>query len=134
MLLKRPRHRTEFLMGLCPSGYLGTRTYVHPIAAEALGLDVDQTDEESIKAAAAVCRRTPGRTTGHFISAMDIQFDRAREGARRGTKHVDNSISKTCNGAKDDTVESVDDFIIWHANSAARLSATIVTAAVRNRC
>ena len=24
-------------------------------------------------------------------------------------KHVDNSISKTCNGAKDDTVESVDE-------------------------
>ena len=24
-------------------------------------------------------------------------------------KHVDNSISKTCNGARDDTVESVDE-------------------------
>ncbi|MCV4785198.1 hypothetical protein OFM36_37785, partial [Escherichia coli] len=31
---------------------LGTRTYVHSLAASALGLEVDQTDEESIKAAA----------------------------------------------------------------------------------
>src|SRR5436190_9164565 len=32
---------------------LGTRTYVHGLAAEALGLEVDQTNEESIKEAAA---------------------------------------------------------------------------------
>src|SRR6476619_4693638 len=31
---------------------LGTRTYVHPVAAEALGLDVDHRDEESVKQAA----------------------------------------------------------------------------------
>ena len=32
---------------------LGTRTYVHTLAAQALGIDVDQTDQESIDAAAA---------------------------------------------------------------------------------
>src|SRR5258705_4472289 len=32
---------------------LGTRTYVHTLAAEALGIDVDQCDQESIDAAAA---------------------------------------------------------------------------------
>ncbi len=34
---------------------LGTRTYVHTLAAQALGIEVDQTDQESIDKACRVC-------------------------------------------------------------------------------
>jgi ribonucleoside-diphosphate reductase alpha chain len=88
---------------------LGTRTYVHTLAAEALGIDVDQTDEDSIKAAAEFVVEHEDELPEEFISAMSIsslQHVKVLAGAQ---KHVDNSISKTCNGAKNDTVESVDD-------------------------
>lgn len=88
---------------------LGTRTYVHSIAAEALGLDVDQTDEESIKTAAAYVVEHEDELPAHFISAMNIDSIQHVKVLAAAQKHVDNSISKTCNGAKDDTVESVDE-------------------------
>jgi ribonucleoside-diphosphate reductase alpha chain len=44
----------------------------------------------------------------YFISAMDITSHQHVKVLGAAQKHVDNSISKTCNGAKDDTVESVD--------------------------
>jgi ribonucleoside-diphosphate reductase alpha chain len=87
---------------------IGTRTYVHPIAAEALGLQVDQTDEESIRSAAEYVVEHESELPPHFISAMDITSIEHVKVLAAAQKHVDNSISKTCNGAKDDTVESVD--------------------------
>jgi ribonucleoside-diphosphate reductase alpha chain len=88
---------------------LGTRTYVHPIAAEALGLDVDHTNEESIKEAAQYLVEHENELPDHFISAMKINSIEHVKVLAAAQKHVDNSISKTCNGAKDDTVESVDE-------------------------
>lgn len=88
---------------------LGTRTYVHTLAAEALGLDVDQTDEESIKNAAEYVVEHESELPPHFISAMAITSTQHVKVLAAAQKHVDNSISKTCNGAKDDTVESVDE-------------------------
>ncbi|HEV7698950.1 MAG TPA: adenosylcobalamin-dependent ribonucleoside-diphosphate reductase [Pyrinomonadaceae bacterium] len=88
---------------------LGTRTYVHSPAAEALGLDVDQTNEESIKAAAEYVVEHEDELPPHFISAMNINSLQHVKVLAAAQKHVDNSISKTCNGAKDDTVESVDE-------------------------
>lgn len=88
---------------------LGTRTYVHPIAAEVLGLDVDHGDEESIKEAAAYVVEHEDDLPEHFISAMKINSIEHVKVLAAAQKHVDNSISKTCNGAKDDTVESVDE-------------------------
>jgi ribonucleoside-diphosphate reductase alpha chain len=87
---------------------IGTRTYVHPIAAEALGLDVDHTNEESVKEAAQWVVDHEDELPEHFISAMDIKSIDHVKVLAAAQKHVDNSISKTCNGAKDDTVESVD--------------------------
>jgi ribonucleoside-diphosphate reductase alpha chain len=88
---------------------LGTRTYVHTPAAEALGLDVDQTNEESIKSAAEYVVEHEDELPEYFISAMKINsIDHVRVLAA-AQKHVDNSISKTCNGNADDTVESVDE-------------------------
>lgn len=88
---------------------LGTRTYVHGIAAEALGLDVDHGNEESIKQAAEYVVEHENGLPEHFISAMKINSIEHVKVLAAAQKHVDNSISKTCNGAKDDTLESVDE-------------------------
>ncbi len=88
---------------------LGTRTYVHTLAAEALGVHVEQTDEESIRSAAEYVVEHEENLPPHFISAMDISSVQHVKVLGAAQKHVDNSISKTCNGAKDDTLESVDE-------------------------
>ncbi len=88
---------------------LGTRTYVHTPAAEALGISVDQTNEESIKYAAEYVVEHESELPEHFISAMSIKSLEHVKVLAAAQKHVDNAISKTCNGAKDDTVESVDE-------------------------
>ncbi|MDH3494934.1 MAG: adenosylcobalamin-dependent ribonucleoside-diphosphate reductase, partial [Acidobacteriota bacterium] len=87
---------------------LGERHYVHTLAAEALGIEVDQTDEESIKYAAEFVVENQDKLPDYFISAMDITSHQHVQVLAAAQKHVDNSISKTCNGANDDTVESVD--------------------------
>ena len=87
---------------------LGERHYVHTLAAEALGMSVDQSDEESIKRAATHVVENMDKLPSYFISAMDITSHQHVRVLAAAQKHVDNSISKTCNGANDDTVESVD--------------------------
>lgn len=88
---------------------LGTRTYVHTLAAEALGIEVDQTDEESIRNAAQYVVDHEDELPPHFVSAMNIRSLQHVQVLAAAQKHVDNAISKTCNGAKNDTVESVDE-------------------------
>jgi ribonucleoside-diphosphate reductase alpha chain len=88
---------------------LGTRTYVHSLAAEALGISVDQTDEDSIKDAAEFVVEHESELPEEYISAMAVTSQQHVRVLAAAQKHVDNSISKTCNGAKDDTVESVDE-------------------------
>lgn len=88
---------------------LGTRTYVHTPAANALGIEVDQTDEDSIKTAAEYVVEHESELPPEFISAMSISSIEHVRVLAAAQKHVDNSISKTCNGAKEDTVESVDE-------------------------
>src|SRR2546429_1436858 len=87
---------------------LGTRTYVHPLAAQALGLDVDQTDPDSIDAAAAYVVEHEHELPGYFISAMSISAEQHVHVLAAAQRNVDNSVSKTCNGAVNDTLESVD--------------------------
>ncbi|MBA2340000.1 MAG: adenosylcobalamin-dependent ribonucleoside-diphosphate reductase [Pyrinomonadaceae bacterium] len=87
---------------------LGKRTYVHTLAAEALGMDVDQTDQDSIDRAAEHVVRHETELPSYFISAMDISAEQHVHVLAAAQRHVDNGVSKTCNGAKDDTVESVD--------------------------
>ncbi|MDM7920904.1 MAG: adenosylcobalamin-dependent ribonucleoside-diphosphate reductase [Pyrinomonadaceae bacterium] len=88
---------------------LGTRTYVHTEAARALGVEVDQTDEDSIKSAAEYVVEHESELPSEFISAMEIGSVQHVKVLAAAQRHVDNSISKTCNGAKDDTLESVDE-------------------------
>src|SRR5580765_5623867 len=87
---------------------LGTRTYVHTLAAQALGLDVDQTDQDSIAAAAAYVVEHEHELPGYFISAMSISAEQHVHVLAAAQRNVDNSVSKTCNGAVNDTIESVD--------------------------
>src|SRR5262245_28624704 len=87
---------------------LGTRTYVHTLAAEALGREVDQTDEVSIKAAAEYVVEHESDLPENFISAMNINSLQHVHVLAAAQRNVDNSVSKTCNGAINDTVESVD--------------------------
>jgi ribonucleoside-diphosphate reductase alpha chain len=88
---------------------LGTRTYVHTLAAQALGMEVDQTDEESIKKAAQFVVDNEDKLPPYFISALNITSKQHVQVLAAAQKNVDNSVSKTCNGAKDDTVENVDE-------------------------
>lgn len=87
---------------------LGTRTYVHTLAAQALGIDVDQCDQESIDAAAAYVVEHEQELPSHFISAMNISAEQHVHVLAAAQRNVDNSVSKTCNGAVNDTIESVD--------------------------
>ncbi|MBA2605759.1 MAG: adenosylcobalamin-dependent ribonucleoside-diphosphate reductase [Acidobacteria bacterium] len=88
---------------------IGTRTYVHTLAAQALGIEVDQTDEESIKQAAQFVVENEDKLPPYFISALNITSKQHVQVLAAAQRNVDNSVSKTCNGAKDDTVESVDE-------------------------
>jgi ribonucleoside-diphosphate reductase alpha chain len=87
---------------------LGTRTYVHTLAAEALGLEVDQTDQDSINAAASYVVEHEDELPPYFISAMNISAEQHVHVLAAAQRNVDNSVSKTCNGATTDTVEDVD--------------------------
>src|SRR5205809_4352427 len=88
---------------------LGTRTYVHTLAAQALGVDVDQTDPDSIDAAAAYVSEHENELPSYFVSAMSISAEQHVHVLASAQRNVDNSVSKTCNGAVNDTVESVDE-------------------------
>ena len=88
---------------------IGTRTYVHTLAAEALGITVDQTDEESIKQAAQYVVNHESELPEYFISALNITSKQHVQVLAAAQRNVDNSVSKTCNGANDDTVEVVDE-------------------------
>jgi ribonucleoside-diphosphate reductase alpha chain len=86
---------------------LGTRTYVNTLAAKALGIEVDQTDQESINAAANYVVEHEAELPSYFISAMAISAQQHVHVLAAAQRNVDNSVSKTCNGAVNDTVESV---------------------------
>ncbi len=87
---------------------LGKRTYVHTVAARALGIDVDQTDQASIDYASEYVVAHENELPAHFISAMSISAEQHIHVLAAAQRHVDNGVSKTCNGAADDTLESVD--------------------------
>jgi ribonucleoside-diphosphate reductase alpha chain len=87
---------------------LGTRTYVHSLAAQALGREVDQAEQDSIDKAASWVVERENELPPYFISAMNISAEQHVHVLAAAQRNVDNSVSKTCNGAVDDTVESVD--------------------------
>lgn len=114
-------HNTISLVAECSSGIepnfswayirrdsLGERVYVHPLAAEALGLTVDFYSEDSIKENAEYVMANKHKLPDYFVSAMDIPAEEHVRMLAVAQKNVDNSVSKTCNGGADDTTEDVD--------------------------
>jgi ribonucleoside-diphosphate reductase alpha chain len=89
------------------SDTVSTRTYVHTLAAKALGVDVDQTDQASIEAAAAYVVEHQHELPSYFVSAMEVPAAQHVQVLAATTRKVDNSVSKTCNGAATDTVSDV---------------------------
>src|SRR6202023_2295296 len=87
---------------------LGTRTYVHTLAAQALGMEVDQCEQDSIDEGATFVVDHEQELPPYFISAMNISAEQHIHVLAAAQRNVDNSVSKTCNGAVNDTVESVD--------------------------
>ena len=87
---------------------LGKRFYVHPLAAEALGIKYNPTDETSIEMAAQQVVDRQAELPDHFINAYEIGGEEHVRVLATFQKNVDNSISKTCNGATTDTVADVD--------------------------
>ena len=87
---------------------LGTRTYVHTLAAQALGREVNQVEQDSIDEAALWVVEHENELPPYFISAMNISAEQHVHVLAAAQRNIDNSVSKTCNGAVNDSVESVD--------------------------
>ncbi|HQR39701.1 MAG TPA: adenosylcobalamin-dependent ribonucleoside-diphosphate reductase [Blastocatellia bacterium] len=87
---------------------VGERTYAHPLAARALGIDLDPTDDESIKRAAEYIVNHRDELPAHFVEAMTLTPDDHLRVLAACQRHVDNSISKTVNAPSDATVEDTD--------------------------
>jgi len=81
------------------------RSYVSRASAR---VDVDQTDPDSIDAAASYVVEHEQDLPSYFISAMSISAEQHVHVLAAAQRNVDNSVSKTCNGAVNDTLESVD--------------------------
>ncbi|HZN10026.1 MAG TPA: LAGLIDADG family homing endonuclease, partial [Blastocatellia bacterium] len=87
---------------------IGTRTYAHPVAAKRLGLDLDQSDPESIAAAADYIVAHRGELPAYFVDALTLTPDEHLRVLKAFQDHVDNSISKTVNAPASYSLEDTD--------------------------
>src|SRR5262245_60233541 len=87
---------------------LGTRTYAHPIAAKALGLELDNTDPASIERAAAYIVENREKLPDYFVDVSSLTPDDHLRVLKAFQDHVDNSISKTVNAPSSYQVADTD--------------------------
>lgn len=87
---------------------IGTRTYAHPVAARRLGIDLDQSDPESIAAAADYIVAHRGELPDYFVDALTLTPDEHLRVLKAFQDHVDNSISKTVNAPASYSLEDTD--------------------------
>src|SRR5262245_18854476 len=87
---------------------IGTRTYAHPIAARALGIELDNSDPDSIDRAAAYIVEHRDKLPEYFVDAMTITADDHLRVLEVFQEHVDNSISKTVNAPSSFTIDDTD--------------------------
>jgi hypothetical protein len=73
---------------------IGTRTYAHPIAARVLGIELDQTDPESIEKAASYIEAHRSELPDYFVDAHTLMPEEHLRVLKAFQDHVDNSISK----------------------------------------
>ena len=103
------RRRTKLFLGLRPQRHDRDSHLRTSARRRGSRTHVDQTDQDSIERAAAYVVEHLTELPPHFISAMDISSEQHVHVLAATQRNVDNSVSKTCNGAKDDTLESVSD-------------------------
>jgi len=82
---------------------VSTRYYLHPIAAEALGVD-QNSKQYSVEQQLLGNNELPD----YFVTAHDISAEQHVRVLAAAQRYIDNGVSKTCNGHAEDTVESVD--------------------------
>ncbi|MFN0086812.1 MAG: adenosylcobalamin-dependent ribonucleoside-diphosphate reductase [Blastocatellia bacterium] len=87
---------------------LGTRTYAHPIAARALGIELDNSDPASIERAASHIVENRDKLPAWFVDALTLNPDDHLRVLKTFQSHVDNSISKTVNAPASYTVADTD--------------------------
>jgi len=87
---------------------IGTRTYAHPIAARALGLELDNNDQASIERAAAHIVENRDKLPAYFVDVMTLTPDDHLRVLKAFQDHVDNSISKTVNAPSSYSVADTD--------------------------
>jgi len=87
---------------------LGTRTYAHPIAAKALGIELDNTDSASIERAASFIVENRDKLPEYFVDAHTLMPDDHLRVLKAFQDHVDNSISKTVNAPSTYSIEDTD--------------------------
>lgn len=86
---------------------IGVRTYVHPLAAEALGVIYDPNDSDStLKAAQEVCNREH-ELPSYFVDAYDVSAEQHVKVLAAFQKYTSNACSKSVNAPKDHTVQDV---------------------------
>ncbi|MFN0108823.1 MAG: adenosylcobalamin-dependent ribonucleoside-diphosphate reductase [Blastocatellia bacterium] len=87
---------------------LGTRTYAHPIAAKALGIELDQSDPASIERASTYIVENRDKLPEYFVDALTLDPDHHLRVLKAFQDNVDNSISKTVNAPSSYSVEDTD--------------------------
>ncbi|MEK7834289.1 MAG: LAGLIDADG family homing endonuclease, partial [Acidobacteriota bacterium] len=87
---------------------LGTRTYAHPIAAKALGIELDQSDPASIERASTYIVENRDKLPEYFVDAMTLDPDHHLRVLKAFQDNVDNSISKTVNAPASYSVADTD--------------------------
>ncbi len=87
---------------------LGTRTYAHPVAAKALGIELDQSDPASIEKAAAYIVENRDKLPEYFVDALTLDPDHHLRVLKAFQDNVDNSISKTVNAPASYSVADTD--------------------------
>lgn len=87
---------------------LGTRTYAHPVAAQVLGIELDNSDPVSIERAAAYIVENRDKLPEYFVDALTLDPDDHLRVLKSFQDHVDNSISKTVNAPSSYTIEDTD--------------------------
>ncbi|MBK8314275.1 MAG: adenosylcobalamin-dependent ribonucleoside-diphosphate reductase [Acidobacteria bacterium] len=87
---------------------LGTRTYAHPVAAKVLGVELDNSDPDSIERAAAFIVENRDKLPEYFVDALTLMPDDHLRVLKSFQDHVDNSISKTVNAPASYSIEDTD--------------------------
>jgi ribonucleoside-diphosphate reductase alpha chain len=87
---------------------IGTRTYAHPLAARALGVEIDNTDPASIERAANHIVANREKLPEYFVDALTLMPDDHLRVLKAFQDHVDNSISKTVNAPSSYSIKDTD--------------------------